>query len=56
MTRKQKKTLYRILIAFVLFVVCLLLPTVEKVFIKDLSAHNVADGLPEDIPADYQGP
>jgi len=28
MTRKQKKTLYRILIAFVLFVVCLLLPTV----------------------------
>ena len=26
MTRKQKKTLYRILIAFVLFVVCLLLP------------------------------
>ena len=29
MTRKQKKTLYRILIAFVLFVVCLLLPTVR---------------------------
>ncbi len=28
MTRKQKKMLYRILIAFVLFVVCLLLPTV----------------------------
>ncbi len=26
MTRKQKKTLYRILLAFVLFVVCLLLP------------------------------
>ncbi len=28
MTRKQKKTLYRILIAFVLFVVCLLFPTI----------------------------
>ncbi len=28
MTRKQKKALYRILIAFVLFVVCLLFPTI----------------------------
>ena len=28
MTRKQKKMLYRILIAFVLFVVCLLFPTI----------------------------